>query len=297
MKTLKGMPAQKREEDSLEGLRRAPTCYQVEREDFISYLETEGLKIGREGIERYLSDCEQRTHRDREGRKVGYSVSWYNQRIKAIKETVRYALDHTDMTNGDRYAVERYLRGLKTRKPKTGISKAERVPTGEEVRTLIDAADPRLALMIRFLVETACRISEMIGAEIGNARRGARLTHIEIIGKGQKARDLRLRSSLYDAIREEFKGARYLFEHGGRQYSRVSVTARIKIVAERTIGKAVSAHMLRHYRGTRLSEELGISKAADVLGHADIRTTKIFYDDSRVTDEEFERTLDKDGRE
>ena len=51
------------------------------------------------------------------------------------------------------------------------------------------------------------------------------------------------------------------------------------------------AHMLRHYRGTRLSEELGISKAADELGHADIRTTKNFYDHTRLTDDEFEASL------
>ena len=292
MKKQKEISAQKSKADPLDALRRAPTSYPVERDDFIAYLETEGFPVGEEGIERYLADCEGRTRRDREGRETGYSTSWYNQRVKAVKETVRHALDHTELPNGRRYAVEKYLQGVKTKKPKAGISKAERVPTGEEVERLIEAADPRLALMIRFLVETGCRISEMIGAEIGNARRGERLTRIEITGKGGKARDLRMRTALYDGIREKFKGDRWLFEHTGRQYSRISATMRIKIVAERVIGKAVTAHMLRHYRGTRVSEELGISKAADVLGHADIRTTKQFYDHSRVTDEEFERTLE-----
>ena len=283
---------ERKADDPLEALRKAPTSYKIERDDFIDYLEKEGMAVGEEGIEQYLTDCGGRTRGDREGNEVSFSASWFNQRVKAIKETVRYALDHTGLPNGRRYAVEKYLQGVKTRKPKAGISKAERVPTGEEVERLIDAADPRLALMIRFLVETGARISEMLSAEIGNARCGERLTRIEITGKGGKTRDLRLRTGLYDGVREEFEGARWLFEHGGRQYSRVSVTMRIKIVAERVIGKAVTAHMLRHYRGTRVSEELGISKAADVLGHADIRTTKMFYDHSRVTDEEFERTLE-----
>jgi len=90
--------------------------------------------------------------------------------VKAVKETVRYALDHTDLSNGQRYSVEKYLKELKTLRTKPGISKRERIPTGEEVQILVERADQRLALMIRFLTETGCRISEMIGAEIGNAR-------------------------------------------------------------------------------------------------------------------------------
>ena len=85
---------------------------------------------------------------------------------------------------------------------------------------------------------------------------------------------------------------RWLFEHSGKQYSRISVTNRIKQLSERTIGKPVTAHMLRHYRETVLSEKLRISKASSELGHADIRTTKRFYDHSEVSDDEFLSTLE-----
>jgi len=46
----------------------------------------------------------------------------------------------------------------------------------------------------------------MLGAEVGKARRGARITYLEIAGKKGKTRDLRLPTVLYDAIRAEFEG-------------------------------------------------------------------------------------------
>jgi integrase len=146
--------------------------------------------------------------------------------------------------------------------------------------------------MIEFLAQTGCRISEMIGAEVGRSRRKPRVTRITVIGKGGKQRDLRCRTDLFDRIRTEFQGQRWIIEHSGRQYNPKSVSNRIKQLGERTIGKPVTAHMLRHYRGTDLSEKLGISKPSSELGHADIRTTKRFYDHSVVSDDEFLSSLE-----
>ncbi|MAG13625.1 MAG: hypothetical protein CMN78_03400 [Spirochaetales bacterium] len=116
------------------------------------------------------------------------------------------------------------------------------------------------------------------------------MTHIEIEGKGGITRDLKCSTDLYDRIREEFQG-RLLFEHAGRPYSRISTTNRIKQLAERTIGKAVTAHMIRHYRGTVLSDKYGISKAASELGHKNIRNTKQYYDHSALDEDEFLESL------
>ena len=131
----------------------------------------------------------------------------------------------------------------------------------------------------------------MLAAERGRCRRGARITYVEVDAKGDATRDLRCSTRLYDRIVEEFAGMRLLFEHSGRAYSRVSVTNRIKQLAERTIGKPVTAHMIRHYRGTLLSEQFGISKAASELGHSSIRTTKAFYDHSALGEDEYLESL------
>lgn len=272
-------------------LRGIPTAYSKEVQRLAKYLEENSL--GLEGAGAFLKSLESETRIDREGREVIYSASWYNQHVKAVKESVRYALDHAPgLSNGQKWAVEKHLKSLKLKKMPPGISKADRVPDAAEVKILIDKADRRLALMIEFLAQTGCRISEMIGAEVGRSRRQPKVTRITILGKGGKQRDLRCRTDLFDRIRSEFQGQRWLFEHSGRQYNPKSVTIRIKQLGERTIGKAVTAHMLRHYRGTVLSEKLGISKASSELGHSDIRTTKKFYDHSEVSDEEFLSTLE-----
>ena len=78
--------------------------------------------------------------------------------------------------------MEQGLKKLKRRAPKVGIAKAERVPTAEELKTLEEKADPRLSLMIRFLEATSCRVSEMLHAELGKARRGVRITYLEFVG-------------------------------------------------------------------------------------------------------------------
>ena len=273
-------------------LQKVPSPYPREVQRFARYLEMNDLELGPDGIDAFLKGLEYETRVDREGNEVGYSASWYNQHVKAVKQAVRHALDHApELTNGQRWVIEKYLKNLRLKKIVNGISKSERVPDDDEVKIMIKSADRRLGLMIEFLVETGCRISEMIGAEVGQSRRQPRLSRITIIGKGKKQRDLRCRTGLYDRIRKEFNGQRWLFEHSGRAYSRVSVTNRIKQLSERTIGKPVTAHMLRHYRGTVLSEKLGISKASSELGHSDIRTTKLFYDHTNISDDEFLDTL------
>ncbi len=280
---------------SLEALKRIKTPYAREVREFIDYLEDHGHGLSREGIESYMIDLKQRNRLNGKSKAVTYSASWHNQRIKAVKRAVREALDRSpELNNGQRYGIEKYLQSMKLRKVKAGIGKAERIPTGEEIKVLIEAADLRLGLMIEFLAETGARITEVLNSEIGNARRGVRITYIKIKGKGEKERDLRCRTGLYDRIREEFQGERWIFEHNGKQYSRISTTNRIKILAEKTISKPVTAHMIRHYRGTVLSEKLGISKAASELGHASINTTKRFYDHTSVSDEEFLESLENE---
>ena len=65
------------------------------------------------------------------------------------------------------------------------------------------------------------------------------------------------------------------------------------MLSARTIGKEVAAHLIRHYRGTVLSEKFGIGKAASELGHSSIATMKTFYDHSKLSDAEYLQSVDK----
>jgi integrase len=117
------------------------------------------------------------------------------------------------------------------------------------LETLRTNANPRLSLMIRFLEVTSCRISEMLNAEVGRVRCGPRIIHATITGKGGWERDLCLLTQLYRETCATFDGTQLLFEHDGRKCSRVATTNRIRELAERTIGKSVTAYLIRHQQG------------------------------------------------
>ena len=271
-----------------ETLRTIETSYPREVSAFAGYLESNGLVLGKASISEYLKELQNRKRQTRAGKFVSYSPAWYNQHLKALKSAIRVLLDRSpELGNGERFNIERYLQGLKQMKAKTGIAKADRIPTVEELETLIDEADPHLSLMIRFLYESSCRISEMLNAEVGQVRRGDRITWLTIMGKGGKPRDVRITTELYDQIRMVFAGSHHIFEHNGRQYSRIATTNRIKQLAERTIGKSVTAHMIRHRRGTDISHNHGLSKAQKELGHTTSRTTADYYDHSKLDDQSY----------
>ena len=142
-------------------LKCAAGPYQSQVVAFVQYLEEHGLDL-KDGISAYLGELKGRKKIDREGRKVSYSPSWWNQQLKAIKWSVVFLLDHSPMlTIPQRWGVEQELRKLKRRTPKSGIGKADRVPTLEELQVLEQKADPRLSLMLKFLEATSCRVSEI----------------------------------------------------------------------------------------------------------------------------------------
>ena len=149
-------------------LRDILTAYPKEVQGFAKYLEENGL--GLEGAGAFLKSLEFSTRIDREGKEVGYSASWYNQHVKAVKQAVRYALEHAlELSNGQRWAVEKHLKNLKLKKVEPGIGKVERVPDAGEVRTLIEKADRRLALMIEFLAQTGCLLRRYLNSTRGLA--------------------------------------------------------------------------------------------------------------------------------
>jgi hypothetical protein len=67
--------------------------------------------------------------------------------------------------------------------------------------------------------------------------------------------------------------------------------SKIQIAAPRAIGQY--DRMIRHHRGTALSERLGISKVASELAYSSIATTKMFYDHSKLSDAEYLQSVEK----
>ena len=168
----------------------------------------------------------------------------------------------------------------------------------EEVRHLIrETKDSTIRLMVRFLVGTGVRISEMLSIRLADLRPAdCDFVSVRIVGRSGKERVVHVNMKLMDRVRRYFHGTTYLFEHDGRPYSRVSVTNRIKHESLKTIGREVTARQLRHtWAVIQIRRGKAVSAVAAALGHSDPGLTARMYSDETL--DPLEAFLDIPGSE
>lgn len=175
--------------------------------------------------------------------------------------------------------------------PETNNNKRIYTLTEKELKETLPKFTHRQSLFIRFLYNSACRVSEMISIKLNNCKEQGEETFIHIIGKGSKGGILRVSTKLFNEIKEEFKGETYLFENHssrgiknkkGKQFSRQYV---FEIVSkfEKFTGKPFSPHKLRHSRATNLLKAgETLSGVSELLRHSNKSTTTKFYDHSDI---------------
>lgn len=165
------------------------------------------------------------------------------------------------------------------RTPKVATEGAPRMLTQEEVKSLLAAATPKGRALVLLLATTGLRISEALDATwahlftdpTGN-------TGLRVVGKGGKVRDVKMLPQVVEALKP-FKVAPdgYLMPNrdGGRM-SKQSADQMLAGIAKRAgIGKAVSAHWLRHYLATQaLAAGAPLLQVQKDLGHAALATTQ-----------------------
>jgi len=154
-----------------------------------------------------------------------------------------------------------------------------------EVQKCSSPRDRALAL-VPFYAGT--RIAEIIGLDVDDVRLSARKGILQILGKGEKVREIPIHPDLRAALtgwldeRPEWPGADtaalFLNQRGGR----LSVKGAHDIIT--TIAAAagleddeITAHVLRHTFATRLvrgGTDLVI--VAELLGHARLETTRAY---------------------
>jgi len=151
--------------------------------------------------------------------------------------------------------------------------------------TLTVFTSKRYWLLISLLYKHGLRISEVLNIKIDDITKQADSIYtIKIIGKGNKPRDIKITSDLYQKII-------YLAETGfvfktlkDKPMDRIFVTKEIKRVAKRVINKNISAHTLRHSFATNLLKMTNnIKGVSSYLGHSDISTTLRMYIHSDLT--------------
>jgi|YelNatPaOPRAMG01_1025707.scaffolds.fasta_scaffold01660_17 site-specific recombinase XerD len=142
----------------------------------------------------------------------------------------------------------------------------------------------RSRAIVHTLYASAGRIAEIASLNRKDVADGRR-REVVVTGKGQKQRFIFLTPEAQEAIRayieERQDDYEPLFISHGRDYgsrlSSVSIWATVKKAAK-ALGLHVTPHDFRHYRATQMLEEgAPLEAIQDILGHADISTTKRVY--------------------
>ena len=161
------------------------------------------------------------------------------------------------------------------------------------VRRVLDAAhhtgDLRDAVVVEILAKSGMRASEVAGIQLEHLDRGVRTTWVRIDGKGKKVRRVPLPKSVshlieeYVEVRTQQEGVRptsgplMIGQRGGITRSTIN-----RIVDE-VAGRAqltpaqqaeVTPHSFRHTVATILVRQRDIVTVADLLGHANVNTTR-----------------------
>ncbi len=130
-------------------------------------------------------------------------------------------------------------------------------------------------LIISLLYGLGLRISELSTLKVANISQ----KWIEVIGKGNKRRQIPLLPSLYEQI-EKFKQQEqpkmFLFEKGGHPMSSSQIRYLFTKVFKRA-GIKATPHQLRHSFATHLLDNgARISDVSELLGHSSMVSTQIY---------------------
>ncbi len=253
---------------------------------FFSFLREHELDFSDHAVNKYVDDLSGRLTRQE------IAASTYALKTSILRSTLRGLLRRSQIELDGRtvLAVEHLLSRIPSVRRAASRSQVspDDIPDAEATQSLIDAAEPTLALMIEFLALTGCRISEALSARHSTCSdRGRGLVAVRILGKGRKEREVLIPQQLYRRIRECFAGREYLFEHHQKPYSRVATTNRNRSLSMRVLGREFSAHSFRHRFATeRIAATGKIRAVADYLGHSDPATTLRMYVHERLNDDE-----------
>ena len=222
----------------------------------------------------------------------GYRAGTIRIKRSAVKKRIRQLMEHAPIDAQVR--LDRVLSNLdnfgETRAPKVASTaiRSEKTINETERMILVSAASERLSLMLEFLWCTGCRVSEMIGITCADCTGEGETVDIRVVGKGSKERHLTIRKSLFDKIRDFYRGEIYLFEtQNGHAYDRSYISNQIHRLGKRTLGRSISCHSYRHSFATRKIKATANLKGVSVyLGHSTTAITANMYDHNLLSNDE-----------
>lgn len=187
--------------------------------------------------------------------------------------------------------VEALFKEIKVPKPEITIRESK-ILSEDELKLILGRLPYKCALIFESLYQTGARISEILSIKLENCKGLAEHIEMNIIGKHGKQGTLILSKTLFQKIKNEFKGSIFLFENKETRKSLTRQTVHRHLQAiGREIGRAVYPHQLRH---TRITNLLRSGKPLDAVSrfarHFDPGFTARVYGHNLLTSREIIET-------
>lgn len=207
--------------------------------------------------------------------------------LSMVRSRIKKVADYFNLDDFTHFRLEKALNNVKSdaseRDP--SINPEKDVLTPEEIRTIVEeSTDKMVPYWVTLLYKTGIRITEMLSIRLTDIRYEKDHAMIHIRGKGKKDRDVMISKELLRSLKAVFEGKTWLLEHHGKQYSRTSVTSRIRDQGRYLLQRSISAHNLRHTFATeKLVETKDLPAVSKYLGHSSTKITADIYTHTRLT--------------
>lgn len=202
----------------------------------------------------------------------GRAPATVNRKLSAVKSLLSYGV------------MIGYLSinaGAALKLPKLDNSLAERILSESQVLRLIGAASPgRDRILLRFLYESGCRVSELVALIWKNLQPRDDAGQVRILGKGNKTRVVLLTPQLWADLMflrasDSLDTPVFKSQRSGRKLVRSEVNELVTRVAKKAeIPGNVSPQWLRHAHASHsLERGAPIHLVQATLGHRNLQTT------------------------
>lgn len=217
--------------------------------------------------------------------KEGYAVSTINKKINSLKV-------YNNFLKSKGVVSESFIKIKRDRiSIAAGSEDSVDVLSEEQVEKLLfyvenrNKVSTRNKLIVYLLLYTGVRVSELVGIHIGDI--DFLTSHLKVVGKGGKRREIGLRQDVLQLVRQYMKEERSesVFHHS--DYLLVSQRAEkmhrdavrdwlAKISKE--LGFKIHPHLFRHTFCTRLLKKgVDLTTVSKLVGHSSIQLTVKFY--------------------
>ena len=207
-----------------------------------------------------------------------------NERLARFKTFIRWGYKMEYVSNIDWLnKLPKYKDDRKSRRDLKYLEK-------DEAEAIIDAMSvPYHRDITRFGLLTGMRIGEILGLKSSNVDLDGRVIHVVETKSCQtgedgptktdgSTRDVYIQNELMELLREIKQGKVYFFENNGRYIEYAAYNKYLEEVSEKTIGKRVSSHYLRHTHTSLLAAQgIDLQTISRRLGHSSSNMTKTIY--------------------